>query len=288
MNNDIHVYALSGIDPAVADCTLGGWAIKISCAESDGTCLIPEHRIFKILYQTFVQSNLHLIHYCPSPEAPQFVYLIPRTQNFFAIKPVITTLRLFKLSEIGMSYPLSFNQAGGCIGNVVYDYHSAHYIEGIPSFSLSEEEREQIQVFYELVAKCQVKHIQHMIQLFHEAYRMQDARLAFILRVTILEMLIKGPGGVKDRMSRSVGTLLVRSTEDREQIREKCRVIYKAGSEFLHDGKTDKITPEAKLLALDYARRVIANLICIGEDIDRVRKMLDVSGFGENPFQVQF
>lgn len=291
MNNDLQVYPISGVDPSLVGCTIGGWEVKSVCTTSDGDSPISENLIFKVLYRGFVQTNLsnaYLFEYCGDINAPRFIYLFKQVQNIFEIRPIITAFRLFKLSKIGMAYPLSFNQAGGCIGNTIYDYHNQNYIKEVPLFSLSEGEQEKFNEFLEIVSKLQTDHIKQMIQLFHEAYRNHNHCIAFIMRVTVLEMLIDGHDALSYRLSRNTAVLLGRTREESQEIYDNCKKIYSARSTFLHDGKTDKITSEFQLLALDYSRRVIANLICVGKDIKEVRQTLEVCGFGENPYQVQF
>lgn len=288
MSCDMQVYVISGVDPSLVGYVIDGWEAKRVCATSNGDFPISERTIYKTLYRNFLQPESHLLECCGDFSNPQFIYLFKQTQDIFDIRSVITALRLYKLSKIGMSYPLSFNQDGGCIGNVMYDYYNMHFIKDVPAFSLNEKERGKIQEFYELVSKPQTNHIQQMIQLFHEAYRNRNNHIAFIMRVTILEMLIEGNAELSFRLSRSIAVLLGRDKTESQEIFNRCKKIYSARSTFLHDGRTDKITPEAELLALDYSRRIIANLICIGEDIKKVRETLDAYGFGENPYRVQF
>lgn len=290
MTNDLQVYVVSGIDTALLGMNLGGWELKIAHETPEGMDAPPisGKSMFRGLSMCLGDIHAITLGYRSGEENPYYIYFFKQTTDIFGIRPVVTAIRLFKLSNLGMAYPLSLNEAGGGIGNVIYDYHSMNHVDSVPPFSLSEEEYGQIQAFYAEVSKPQTDHVKQMIQLFHEAYRNRNSHIAFIMRVTILEMLIDGNAELVFRLSRSVAVLLGRDRAESQEIFEKCKKIYGARSKFLHDGKTDKITPEAELLTLDYARRVIANLICIREDIDKVRKTLDVSGFGENPFQVQF
>lgn len=288
MNNDLRVYLIRGVDLSLIGYVIDGWEVKSICATSVCDSPIKERAMFNILRRNFLQSEPYLWEYCGDINNPKFIYLFKQTTNWLEACNVITALRLYKLSEIGMSYPLFFNQAGGCIVNISYDYHNMHFREDVPLFSLTEEERRKIQEFYVLVSKPQTDHIQQMIQLFHEAYRNHNRHIAFIMRVTILEMLIEGNAELVFRLSRSVAVLLGRDKTESQEIFNHCKKIYSARSTFLHDGRTDRITPEAELLALDYSRRVIANLICIEKDIKEVRKTLDICGFGDDPYKVQF
>lgn len=291
MKNDLHVLAMSGVDPSLVGCTIGGWKVKSVCALSEGDFPISENLIFKALYRSFIQSivsNTHLLEYCGDINAPRFIYLFKQAKNIFEIRPLITALRLFKLSKIGMAYPLSFNQAGGCIGNIILDFHNQNNIQDLSPFSLAVEEQAKFNSFLEIISKPQTDHIKQMVRLFHEAYRSGNQEIAFIMRVTILEMLIEGNAELSFRLSRSVAVLLGRNRAESLVIFGNCKNIYSARSTFLHDGKTDKITPKDKLLALDYSRRVIANLICIQKDFKEIRSELECCGFGDNPYQVQF
>ena len=291
MNNDLQVYVVRGIDTSLLGISIGGWELKIAheAPESMDTSPIKGKSLFPVLNTFFGTASAIMLGYCSVTKNSYYTYFFKQTSDpSVEIYPVITAIRLFKLSNFGMAYLLSLNEVGGGIGNVMYDYNSECRIKTVSSFSLAEEEREKIQEFYELVSKQQAEHIQQMIQLFHEAYRNRNHYIAFIMRVTILEMLIDGNAELSFRLSRSIAVLLGRSREESQEIFEKCKKIYSVRSTFLHDGKTDKITSEFQLLALDYSRRVIANLICIGKDIKEVRKTLDVCGFGENPYQVQF
>lgn len=62
--------------------------------------------------------------------------------------------------------------------------------------------------------------------------------------------------------------------------------MYSARSTFLHDGSSSKIKKEHRLLALDYSRRVISNLL--NKDLKEVRNTLEIYGFGDNPYNVDF
>lgn len=131
-----------------------------------------------------------------------------------------------------------------------------------------------------------------MLDLFHEAYRTENREQAFIMRVIILEMLIGDDIKIKENLSNNVAILLGLDNNESTTIYNKCRDLYKARSEYVHDDSKDKITSELQFLALDYARRVIANLIDIiiekQIDIKVIRSELKSKKFGDNPFNVKF
>ena len=43
MNNDLQVYPISGVDPSLVGCTIGGWEVKRACTKSDGDSPISEN-----------------------------------------------------------------------------------------------------------------------------------------------------------------------------------------------------------------------------------------------------
>lgn len=208
--------------------------------------------------------------------------------NPFDIRFVIDACRLFKLSKIGLYYPISANVEGGCIINELgaYAYENKNHIDNLEVFSLTEIEYEGLQELYRKLLGPQSDSVKRMIELFHEAYRTENPDIAFILCITVLEMLIEGNAELSFRLSRSVAVLLGKNKDESSEIYDNCKKMYSARSAFLHDGSASKIKKEYRLLALDYSRRIIANLL--NKDLKQVRNTLEACSFGDNPYSVDF
>ncbi len=285
MENNIQIYLANGIDTSLAGFELGGWKVRIiheNSMEQDG--LFPgaqyPHKIFGISQW---YPDYHVFS-----ENPYCIYLEKQSVSPFDIRAVMDACRLFKPSRIGLYYPISANVAGGCIINALsaYAYENKNRIDGVEAFSLTEAEQIALQELYQKLSEPQSDSVKRMLELFHEAYRTGNPDIAFILRITILEMLIEGNAELSFRLSRSVAVLLGKNRDDSSEIYEKCKKMYSARSTFLHDGSSSKIKKEYGLLALDYSRRVIANLL--NRDLKEVRNTLEVCGFGDNPYNVNF
>ena len=285
MENSIQIYLANGIDESLVGLELGGWKIKIiheNPTDQDGLSdgLQYPHRILDL--STFFPN-----YYC-STENPHCLYLEKRMVNPFDIRSVIDACRLFKLSKIGLYYPISANVEGGCIINALgaYAYENKNHIDNLEVFSLTDAEYEGLQELYKKLLEPPSDSVKRMLDLFHEAYRTENPYIAFILRITVLEMLIEGNAELSFRLSRSVAVLLGKNKDESSEIYDNCKKMYSARSAFLHDGSASKIKKEYRLLALDYSRRIIANLL--NKDLKQVRNTLEACGFGDNPYSVDF
>ncbi len=290
MENNIQVYIANGIDKTMLGFKLNGWCVGIAHetpAEQDKESEIG-HQYWGKFNTALMYGAGFAADYYMDAENPYCLYVKKLTDSPFDIQSVISACRLFKLSKIGLYYPLSFNRAGGCILNALgsYAYENKNHIDGLENFSLTESEKAALQTFYPKLLSIHSESVKRMIELFHEAYRSTNSDIAFILRVTILEMLIEGNAELSYRLSRSVAVLLGKSREESAEIYTKCKELYSARSTYLHDGNARKITEQYRLLALDYSRRIIANLI--DKDLKEVRNTLETCGFGDNPYHVDF
>lgn len=285
MENNIQIYLANGIDTSLVGFELGGWKIRIihqTATDQDGLDADLKYRHHILGISIFVPD------YYVDSENPYCLYWEKQAVSPFEIRAVVDACRLFKPSKIGLYYPLSANAAGGSIVNAfgAYAYENKNYIDGVEAFSLTETEQIALQELYQKLLEPQSDSVKRMLELFHEAYRTENPDIAFILRITVLEMLIEGNAELSFRLSRSVAVLLGKDRDESSEIYEKSKKMYSARSTFLHDGSNSKIKKEYRLLALDYSRRVIANLL--NRDLKEVRNTLEVCGFGDNPYNVNF
>lgn len=285
MENNIQIYLANGIDASLVGLELGGWKVRIiheHPTEQDSLFSGAKHPDWVFGVSQWFPD------YCVSSENSYCIYLEKQSVRPFDICPVISACRLLKPSSIGLYYPISANVKGGCIINSLgaYAYENKNHVDGVEVFSLTESEQITLQELHQKLSEPQSDSVKRMMELFHEAYRTENPDIAFILRITVLEMLIEGNAELSFRLSRSVAVLLGKSRDESSEIFEKCKKIYSARSTFLHDGSSSKIKKEYRLLALDYSRRVIANLL--NRELKEVRSTLEVCGFGDNPYNVDF
>ena len=285
MENNIQIYLTNGIDASLVGFELGGWKVRTIHeipVEQDGLTADSKHPQRILGISTFYPD------YYVFGENPCCFYFEKRSVSPFDIGPVIDACRLLKPSQIGLYYPISANAAGGCIVNALsaYAYENKNHIDGLETFSLTETEHTALWELYQKLLEPQSDSVKRMLELFHEAYRTENPDIAFILRITVLEMLIEGNAELSFRLSRSVAVLLGKSRDESLDIFDKCKKMYSARSTFLHDGSARKIKKEHRLLVLDYSRRVISNLL--NKDLKEVRETLEICGFGDNPYNVDF
>jgi len=285
VDNNIQIYLANGVDTSLIGFELGGWKVKVVYEKPTGQDDVTSGFEYprRVLNISTFYPNYHIL-----AENPYCLYLEKKSVSIFDIRPVIDACRLFKPSKMGLYYPISANAAGGCIINALspYAYENKNHIDGVGAFSLTETEQIGLQDLYQKLLEPQSDSVKRMLELFHEAYRTENPDIAYILRITILEMLINGNAELSFRLSRSVAVLLGTNRDESSEIFEKCKKMYSARSTFLHDGSASKIEKEHRYFALDYSRRVIANLL--SRDLKEVRNTLEVCGFGDNPYDVDF
>lgn len=329
MNENIYyVYLLRGLDKKLIGFSLSDWEIK-SIHEKK---LESENPIRENIYSTFqycTERINDIFFYDQLDENdcfvdnPCYIYLekgvpVPPNADSRDIEYIVSTIRLFNTNSFGTVCHFTYSPDGAALIRHDSDYVSYEYNFDVPYFTISDDEKNEVQELYQKIKTFYslqqqksddktFKHIKHMLDLFHEAYRTKNPEIAFIMRVTILEMLINGNSNITKRLSNNLAILLGKNIKESTDICENFKKIYKARSEFLHNGENKKITSELKLLALDYSRRMIANLINITLDIQAqedkkqkskkksldwilkaIRSELESKNFGDNPFNVKF
>lgn len=286
--NNIQVYPICGISEKSIGLTIGGWTInaahKIPLPNEDAIITFP--LLERFLVSSGLNENIRYKYEC---ENPFYLYFWNKTDSIFSIKPVINALRLFKCSSFGTWYPISFNDLGGGMANAFdgYAYNPPKYSGDFQIFTLSEKEVDDLTNFYTCTNKPHSLYLENMLDLFHESFRIDNENLRFVMWITILEMFIGIQTELSYRLSRGVAVFLGKTNEESLEIFETCKNLYNARSKYLHNGDEDIITTDFSMKALDYARRVIANLMVIESDIKKIRKTLDCSGFGSNPLKVE-
>lgn len=302
MQKDIHcVYLLRGIDENLIGFSLDGWKIKsIHKNKLENENPTRENLYSLLEHCTDKINDIFFYDQLDADECfvenPCYFYLekeVPEPPNIdaFNIQSIISTIRLFNTNSLGTVCQITYSQDSATLIKHDCDYTSYEFNTEVSNFKLLDNERNEIQEFYKKVVENKSENIKNMLDFFHESYRITNSYIAFILRVVILEMLIDGNAELNYRLSRSVAVLLGKTKEESFGIYDKCKKIYSQRSKYLHEGQTEKITPEYQLLALDYSRRVIANLIEIVNNnigIKEIRDILHTSGLGDNPFNVKF
>lgn len=328
MENDTYlIYILRGVDESAVGLSIDGWEIKVIHENELPDDKPPISNLYNRLKFFLSNINDRIFNYTDVNENnPKYIYLIKQTRNPNDVKPIMDTLRLFMKSQIGTTYPIKISENGATIIQRAYDYHSYEFDDEIPKFSLTPQEKldieelyQKVKTFYSLQQQKPddktFKHINNMLDLFHEAYRVSNPEIAFILRVTILEMLMKDNAELSYKLSLFIAIFLGKNKKESTEIFNNCNTIYSARSDFLHNGNKTKIDSTLQEKALDYSRRMVANLINITLEIqeedrneqekqhkqrqkrqkkpkdwilETIRKQLIPENFGENPFNVKF
>lgn len=291
---------ISGIDDSMIGASINGWKI-ICISANDDLDDTPDFagirgadcfgKLFDLLQWDGVYDSLSFIK-----KEPQFhIIALAKTtdiSNYMFKWDYLTTvdaIRLFKTSQVGFWIPIDFTEPKL---KMLYDFlglQSNPFEMENPIFSLAEDENE---LFTTFVARlCSLRYpskVTQMIPFFHEACKTKNKAVRFVLRITILEMLIDGNAELSYRLSHHLAVFLGRTLDESKQIASNMKKMYNARSKYLHEGDESKITDEYCRLAYEYARRLIANLTMTADSIQEVRNKLDVAGYGTNPYQVQF
>ena len=294
------VIPISGIDRSMVGTVINGW--KIICIsdkdEEDNAiefagirgkdCL---HSIFDLLNWdgcidsiTFIRKdpNFYMLGFAKEIDPAEFVFKLE-------VMIMIHAFRLFKTSKIGFWRPLDFSEPTLERLLEFEGFQFARSDIDWPVFSLQENEQ---CLFSEFLSHF---HLQifppiasQMVFFFHEACKSQNKYVQFVLRITIMEMLIEGNSELSYRLRHHLAVFLGRSLEESNEIAAKMKKMYDARSKYLHEGDASKITEEYSQLAFEYSRRLIANLFMTTDSIKDIRTKLEASGFGSNPYRVQF
>ncbi len=289
MENQV-IIPLCGVDESMTGFSINGWDIKkIDFASEKNTIAdnIIDSELYEALYSWVDTEDRYTIFQLPQEnQKPYFLCFYKETKDVSDFEPIVDVLRVIKSSQFGCWYPISLKD-GILIPILKSRFYMTDAMQIRPLLSLSPQEREQaLQLYQTRIDERFPDIVKTMLLFFHESCRSSNLYLSFITRVIILEMLIEGNAELSYRLKRSVAVLLGRDKEESVKIAESVNIIYRERSKFLHDGKTDKISDDLMDLTYDYARRVVANLMCIPDDIKNIRSTLEQAGYGDDPYKV--
>ena len=205
------------------------------------------------------------------------------------ILSIIDAFRLFKTSKVGFSLPFDLTEQK--IERVLHMDAFQYDPFDIESskFALSPYETELFSSFFDRLYGLQYSDTEcGMIQFFHESCKTNNKALRYVIRITIMEMLIEGNAELSFRLGHYLSVFLGRDLEESKEIASNIKNMYNARSKYLHEGDESKITDEYCRLAFEYARRLIANLIITPDEIPEIRAKIRMAGYGTNPYQVKF
>lgn len=294
------VIPISGIDRSMVGTTINGWKIIcISDKDEEDNCMDFAgfrgkdclRSVFDLLHWdgavdaiTFIKKdpNFHMLGFAKEtdPEDPLFK---------LEVMIIVHAFRLFKTSQIGFWRPMDFSDSA-LKRMLEYDgFQYAHSNLELPVFSLQEDDQA---LFSEFLVRFHIQQFPsiatQMSFFFHEACKSQNKCVQFVLRITIMEMLIDGNAELSYRLRHHLAVFLGRNLEESNEIATKMKKMYEARSKYLHEGDASKISDEYCQLAFEYARRLIANLFMITDSIKDIRAKLESAGYGTDPYQVQF
>lgn len=290
MDKKYSVYVLKNADESLAGLSIKGWRIGIAHKTpiSADDYLFENVLLFPCIEKYLISSHsIGSMAYLHNGDNPYYIYTIKETDDIYSIKKVINILRLFKSSNIGLSWSFLFNSSCGTIINATPQHVIPDRTYSVP-LALTDDEKIKISKLQIPETEQLNGQIQKMLTVFHESFRVENKYLSFILRIMILEMLIEGNAELSYRISRTVAVLLGKNEEESSRIEKICKKMYSARSKYLHDGITNDITQEMQYNALDISRRIIANLAIINTNLPDIRSVLHKSSFGSNPYNVQF
>lgn len=287
------VVPICGIDDSMEGYSLNGWEIKKLLPTSEG------HTIFNdiadsSLYQQIrnllntMEDVLSVVSFTNDDLNPYYMVFVKEADDAAEMQSIVDVLRVFKTSKFGCWHPIIFKHNRATIG--YSRSYSTSALQIRPTLCLSTEEQKQIALLlqkrYSERDSQSLQMVNMMLQFFHESCRLDNLYLSFITRVTILEMLLGENAELSYRLRRYVAVLLGRDKKESIEIADNLKKIYTKRSKFLHEGNAEDISDELMQLAYEYSRRVVANLLCISEDIKSIRTTLDQAGYGDNPYNV--
>lgn len=303
------VIPICGIERSMVGISINGW--KIICIsdedEKDDTFdfagIHGNECIPKIIKYFQLYGFLEKINFISNgsinfeQKDPEFYFIAlaketdPTTKNFkWECIATIEAMRFYKSSQIGFGAPMEITEQGLQQMDIFADYNYVLVESSIPRFALSEVDKKSFFTFAErlLSVADYPEIVSRMAPFFHESCIIKNRSVRFVLRITIMEMLIEGNQELSYRLRHHMAVLLGRSLEESKEIDSNMKKMYTARSKYLHDGAISKNSDEYCTLSFEYARRLIANLCMITDSIQEIRAKLDVAGYGANPYQVQF
>jgi len=119
------------------------------------------------------------------------------------------------------------------------------------------------------------------------SYTINQRHLSFLSLMISLESLFSpsGEGELRYRISRNTAVLIGKNKIESEKIWDDIRMLYDKRCDLVHNGKADNVTNEDVLILRDYVRRSIIEFDKCKKSKDEIIKKLNLSGFGERPFQ---
>ena len=284
------VVPLCGIDESMVGFSINGWEIKKILPSNDGCSIIEgltDAKLHKAIHNWLEMEDVFsIIPFTNNKQDPYCLVFAKETDDITGLEAIVDVLRLIKSSQFGCWYPITVKQ-GALLPVGRFGQHLTNALQTRPLLSLTISERKQVLQLLQHRERQQFdSNVKKMLSFFHNSCRLDNQYLSFILRVTILEMLIDGNAELSYRLKRSVAVLLGRDREESEEIARNIDAIYKRRSKFLHNGDADKISEDHMQLAYEYSRRVIVNLICIPDELRNIRITLEQAGYGENPYNV--
>ncbi len=276
----MNISVVFNIDSSLIGLEIGNYKL-MKCSEDDESSIYSIiHKFVQSYYPQFLSSFYMYIKDIMEPEESANIYK--------SFELLVNSFKFYKTSKISFSNTITINDNGGAIISLLTDGYYSHTEGELNDFSLKDNELDSFYKFYKTIntySGPNLKLIQDMISFYHEASRQKKPQIKFILRVTILELLLDGNAELSYRLSRSVAVLLGKSVEESELIYENTKKLYNARSKYLHEGSSS-IPENCYNNATEFSRCLISALYTINKPISDIRKELLKSGYGNNPFNL--
>ncbi len=298
-----------GIDEGFIGQEICGFKLKKTQKFDDGSDYIYEGKRCYEYAESFLLNYgyaylLNEKHLFDFGKKPYFLYFekeyINKEKNDYLIFidsfSLIASFRLTENSRIAMLYPHLVSENGQ--GSVLFHDERKTYITR-GDFFLKDYKNTDLRSINLIYSKLQTiyphlnkknelyNRILRMIDIFHESFKNPSESVRFIQRMIIWEMLIEGNGEIAHKIARLIAVFLGRDKNESHELFEKAKKIYSARSKYIHGVKKD-VDGNHCLDNLEITRRLIANLIFLEDSIEEFREKINESGFGDNPFNVQF
>lgn len=174
---------------------------------------------------------------------------------------VLKRLRLFKEGAISIPAKYCYYLEDGVPRLIAYDLNLSMK-QGGPRYLLDGPEvleLKELMTGFRLPFEDPILSLAH--QFFEESYRVDDARLSFLMSMMGLEVLVTSVGkDPSDSLPERASAHLGKSVEEQERMREHIEHLFSEKSRILSgsgQGTSDRVEVENALLARDCLRRLI-------------------------------
>lgn len=172
-------------------------------------------------------------------------------------------------------------------------FHKLRFDPDLQNFKLECELSELKELLRNKNRILDIEYLNLAFILFAHSFDVKNVDLKFLTLMNAMEVLFHPSGNneLKYRISRYFAVLIGETKEESEDYFENMKKLYDKRSNIVHSGKTKKNLTDDLFMLRDYVRKSIIKLSLIidpnekeKDERKRIEKVLDASGFGDNPF----